>query len=99
MLAALTFSLTKPRQVIIAGGRGDADTRALLREVHAKYLPNKILLMVDGEPDRARLGQRLKFIRGVKPIDGRATAYVCQDYTCKLPTNDPGTLRGLLDSR
>jgi hypothetical protein len=27
----------------------------------------------------------------------RATAYVCQDFTCKAPTSDPVKLRSLLE--
>ena len=27
----------------------------------------------------------------------RATAYVCQDFTCKAPTTDPIKLRSLLE--
>ena len=28
---------------------------------------------------------------------GRATAYVCQDFTCKAPTAEPSKLRALLE--
>ncbi len=28
--------------------------------------------------------------------DGRATAYVCEDYACKRPTTDPEELKGQL---
>jgi uncharacterized protein YyaL (SSP411 family) len=31
------------------------------------------------------------------PLDGKAAAYVCENYTCKLPTSDPETLGRLLD--
>jgi len=29
-------------------------------------------------------------------MDGKAAAYVCVDYTCNLPTNNPETLKKLL---
>ena len=48
MLVALDFSLTKPKQIIIAGQPGAADTRELLEEVHRHYLPNTIVLLADG---------------------------------------------------
>jgi uncharacterized protein YyaL (SSP411 family) len=28
--------------------------------------------------------------------DGRATAYVCENYACQLPTSDPGKFAELL---
>ncbi len=48
MLVALNSSLTKPRQIVIAGKRNDPATKALLAEVHQHFLPNKILLLADG---------------------------------------------------
>ena len=30
------------------------------------------------------------------PAQGKATAYVCENYVCKLPTSDPEVLARLL---
>jgi len=32
----------------------------------------------------------------MREIDGKPTAYVCEDYTCQLPTNEPAKLDELL---
>ena len=96
MLCALDASLAKPRQIVIAGQRGTADTRALLREVHARLIPNKLVLLADGAEGQAWLGQRLEFIKTATPIDGKAAAYVCENFVCQLPTSDPAKLRELL---
>jgi len=48
MLVALEFSLARPRQIVIAGKPGAPDTEALLREVRAHFLPDKIVLLADG---------------------------------------------------
>ena len=48
MLVALDFSLSKPRQIVIAGKPETTDTRALLAEVHRHFVPNKMLLLADG---------------------------------------------------
>ena len=47
-LVAPDFSLSKPRQIVIAGKRDDAGTKALLAEVHQHFIPNKILILADG---------------------------------------------------
>src|SRR6202022_1880185 len=44
LAAALDFSLSKPKQVIIAGEPGAADTKAMLRPVHERLTPKKVLL-------------------------------------------------------
>ena len=96
MLCALDAALNKSRQVVIAGKRDDTGTRALLKEVRRQYAPNQLVLLADGEAGQAWLGQKLEFIRTVAPINGQSAAYVCEDFTCKLPTADPAKLRELL---
>jgi uncharacterized protein YyaL (SSP411 family) len=93
MLAALDFQLSRPKQIVIAGKPDAEDTRTLVRAVHEIYLPNKILLLADGAEGQKVLGSRLEFIREVQPLGGKATAFVCENYTCQLPTTDLNTLR------
>ncbi len=99
LVAALDFSLSKPRQIIIAGQPDAPDTRALLRLVHERFIPNKILLVVDGGAGQRQLTQWLPFIEGMARQNGRATAYICENFTCKLPTADLQEVARLLDTR
>ena len=96
MLCALDASLAKPRQIVIAGPRESAATRALLREIHAHYLPNKLLLLADGATGQQWLGERLEFLKTVAPMNGEPAAYVCENFVCQLPTTDAAKLRELL---
>ncbi len=93
MLVALDFSLAKPRQIVIAGKPDSDPTRAMLRTVRETYLPNKILLLADGAEGQRFLGTTLEFLRDLQPFDGKATAFVCENYACQLPTTDLNTLR------
>jgi uncharacterized protein YyaL (SSP411 family) len=96
LLCALDASLAKPRQVVIAGKPDAADTHALLREVHGRYIPNKLVLLADSAAGQQWLGEKLEFIRTVGPIEGKAAAYVCENFVCQLPTTDSAKLRELL---
>ena len=96
MLCALDASLAKPRQIVIAGKRDAADTQALLREVRARFIPNKIVLLADGAEGQAWLSERLEFLKTAQPHDGKAQAFVCENFVCQLPTGDPAKLRELL---
>jgi uncharacterized protein YyaL (SSP411 family) len=89
MLVAADFLTVKPKQVVIAGERGKKDTEELLRVVNDRYLPRKVVLLADGTKGQKWLAERMPFLETVQPIDGRATAYVCEDFVCKLPTADP----------
>jgi uncharacterized protein YyaL (SSP411 family) len=96
MLVALDLSLASPRQIVIAGESESTETRGLLAEVHRHFVPNKVLLMADGGDGQRYLEEKLEALRGMKPVDGKAAAYVCQNFTCKAPVTDPKTLRELL---
>ena len=94
-LGALDFYLSRPKEIVIVGERGDADTDALLSEVHRHYMPNRVLLGAS-EGDDADSGLPLLMER--HKIDGMPTAYVCENYVCQLPTTDPQALvRQLVD--
>lgn len=92
MLVAFTVHMDEPRQIIIAGKPDAPDTRAMLRAIHARFIPNKILLLADGDEGQKMLAGFLEFIKDVKMVDGKATAYVCKNYVCQLPTSDVGTM-------
>ncbi|MEI8138616.1 MAG: thioredoxin domain-containing protein [bacterium] len=96
LLVALDFQLTTPRQIIIAGLPEATDTRTLLREVHSRFIPNKVLLLAEGETGQAFLAQYLPFLKNVCMVDGKATAYICENYSCQLPITDRRILNAIL---
>ena len=88
MLVALDLSLSKPRQIVIAGAAAAAETRALVTGVHRHFVPDKVLLLADGGDGQRYLEEKLEALRGMKPIDGKPAAYVCENFTCKAPVTD-----------
>ena len=65
----------------------------MLKEVHSAYQANRIILGADGAAGQAFLSQHAEFIKEMKPMGGKATAYVCQNYACQQPTADLAELR------
>ena len=96
MLCAVDASLATPRQIVIAGAADAPDTHALLHEVYARYLPNKIVLLADHGEGQAWLAKKLDFIEGMKPIGGRAAAYICENHACQLPVTEPAAVKEML---
>jgi len=96
MLVALDLTLSEPRQIVIAGPRDAAETHALVGEVHRHFVPNKVLLLADGSDGQRYLEEKMEALREMKPVDGKAAAYVCENFTCKAPVTDPGALNALL---
>jgi uncharacterized protein YyaL (SSP411 family) len=95
MLAAYEFTLSKPKQIVLVGNDG---LPALLRELHSRFLPHKIVLLVADEASRRELSAYLPVIETMIEKDGRATAYVCENYACQLPTVDPKKFAELLQT-
>jgi uncharacterized protein YyaL (SSP411 family) len=97
MLSALEAVRAKPRQIIIAGKPDAPDTNAMLSIIRAKFRPEQIVLLADGGPGQKFLASHAEIYASFSPTAGKATAYVCENFTCNLPTSDPGKLRELLD--
>jgi len=96
MLARCEFRLGQERQIIIVGSRDAEDTKALLGTLHARFVPNKIVLLVDSEESRAALSAGIPAIAEMQPVDSRASAYVCRDYACQMPVNSADRLAELI---
>jgi hypothetical protein len=93
MLAAYEFSLSKPKQIVLVGTAG---LPVLLHELNSRFVPHKIVLLVDADPSRKALAAYLPVIETMTERDGKATAYVCENYVCQLPTADPKKFAELL---
>jgi uncharacterized protein len=92
-LGAIDFYLSKPEEIVVVGEAEQA--RPLLREVWGRYMPNKVVaLSTNVDEAAARL---VPLLRERTAQGGRATAYVCESYTCLQPVNTPEELAAQLD--
>ncbi len=96
MLCALELALAEPRTVVIAGDPAAADFRMLAAVLHEQPGPKRALLCADAAAGQRWLAQRKPYLAEMKPVNGRATAYVCENFTCRAPVTDPTELRRLL---
>ena len=92
MLVALDALSAPPRQIVVAGRLDRADTHAMLRVIHQRFIPGRVLLFADGGEGQRELARRLPSLEGIVPLNGKATAYLCENGACQLPTNDPAEL-------
>ena len=93
-IAALDFYLSTPKEVAIIGEPDNPAMSALLREVNGRYLPNRVLAGASGEQAAASSG--LPLLEGRGMVDGKPTAYVCENYACQLPVTDREALAAQL---
>ena len=84
LLQALDFRLAQVREVALVG----AEIGPLERVVRDEFRPH--LVLAGGEPDGVPL------LEGRDAVDGRATAYVCEQFACRAPVTEPDQLKALL---
>ncbi len=93
MLCELDFLLSTPKEIAIAGQWESEDTQAALRSIHSRFIPNKVLAFAADDEDVTDL---IPLLESKIQVDGKATIYVCENYTCKAPTTDLAELTELL---
>ena len=94
MLCALDSYLHGVREIVIVGNPGDAVVQAMIAEINSIYLPNKVLQLATPDTPLAVISPLLE---GKTQVDGRPTAYVCQNFTCSAPVTSASSLRSLLE--
>jgi len=89
-LSAADVALQPSQQLALLGPIDDPALQLLATVAHQRYAPQLVLA--------AGLGDRPALLRGRTQLDGRLTAYLCADFTCRRPTSDPEELGRQLDS-
>jgi uncharacterized protein YyaL (SSP411 family) len=98
-LCGLDFAIGPASEVIIAGRKDASDTQALLRALRRSFTPNKIVIFRPEGPGQPDIETIAPFVQSHDCIDGRATAYVCSNFTCRLPATDPEQMMALLNEK
>jgi len=96
LMVALDFGIGPCYEVVIAGKAQAEDTKAMVKALRTRFLPNKVVLLNPDEQESPELAQLAEFTKNQSSIGGRATAYVCLNYNCKLPTTDVSKMLELL---
>jgi len=98
MLCALELALEPPRHVVLAGDPQSAGGREMIAVLHERLGPRRLLLSAQGGEDQAWLAQRAPWLAEMRPRQGRATAYVCEEFACRAPVDTATELRRVLSA-
>ncbi len=92
MMLALDFYLDKPKEIVIVADKGRENERApFISELASTFIPNRVVSFFTTTD--AVHQKIVPYLEGKLPRGGQATAYVCEQGVCKLPTNDPRVFR------
>jgi uncharacterized protein YyaL (SSP411 family) len=94
MLQAVDFAIGPSYEVLISSDNKEAK-ETMLNALNRLFIPNKVVLLQDKE-NKTKLESTVPFAQGYEILENEVLAYVCQNFVCNLPTNDPAKFRELL---
>ena len=95
-MSGVDFLVGPSFEVVIAGPSNGKDTKKLLAFLAKDYTPNKVVIFRPTDIKAPQITSLAPFIKYYEGIKGKATAYVCRDYNCNLPTTDGDKMIELL---
>ena len=88
LMIAVDFAVGPSYEVIISGKSRGKDTKEMLRALREQFIPNKVVILRPTEQESPDIDGLTGFTKRYPSIEGKATAYVCLNYSCELPTTD-----------
>jgi uncharacterized protein YyaL (SSP411 family) len=87
LMMVLEYAMNQNYEVVIVGKKGAKDTNAMLSALRQPFIPGKIVVYFPVDKDAAaEITKLMPYTEYMVPIDGKATAYVCMNFVCQLPT-------------
>ena len=90
-LTGLSSLMNQSLEIIITGEDYES-AKEFFSVLDDEYLPNKVVVFVPQSKEKEELLKRAGYLKNYQMINGTATAYVCKNYSCELPTNDPAEM-------
>ncbi|MFP3983704.1 MAG: thioredoxin domain-containing protein [Desulfurivibrionaceae bacterium] len=96
MLVAYNYLLASPWQIVIAGRRGRTDAENMIDILGGKFLPHTATIFVDEQQKKELSGLLPSTFTEPEMLEDRATAYICKDFSCRIPITDTAELEDKL---
>ena len=86
MLIALDLALGPSKEIVISGEIDSEDTKKMIRSVFKRFIPNKVVAHRPPSGKEEKMVELIPFLKEQVSLEGKTTAYVCQNYVCRFPT-------------
>ena len=96
LLCVLDFYLGTPKEIALIGEPGTTETQALRDQIWRPYLPNKVIAQTSS--GNTKIAEIVPLLRDRPQLNGKATVYVCEHFSCKNPTSSVEELASQLAS-
>jgi uncharacterized protein YyaL (SSP411 family) len=96
MLLALDYFIDAPPEIVLVWAAGQNAPAAFVDPLRHTFLPNRALLGAAEGAELDALARLAPIVDGKTALAGRATAYVCEQGTCRVPTTEPAAMKAQL---
>ncbi len=96
LMSAVDFAQGPSQEVVVAGPEGQAQTERMLALLKTDFAPRRVLLFNPGGEAGRALAELAPFVAGMSSADGKPRVYICSDYACQRPLEDPQELAAAL---
>jgi hypothetical protein len=96
-LQALDFLVGPSREIVLAGERDDPGMQSMLRALRTRFLPNQVVAFRPEGGAAKRIEALAPFVASHGAVEGKATAYVCENHACRLPVTSVEDLVRVLE--
>jgi len=87
-MCGLNFSFGPSYEVVVVGNPDSDETKAMLEALWKSYVPNKVLIFRNSESSTFEVDSLAPYTASMTAVDEKATAYVCRNFACELPTTE-----------
>jgi uncharacterized protein YyaL (SSP411 family) len=98
LLSGLDFAFGPSHEVVICGPRGDSEAARLLARLHSLFLPRTVTHLLTADKISRDLAEAAPFTADMKPVENKATAFVCSGQACLKPVTEADKVLDLLRS-
>ncbi len=93
-LIAQLFALAPTKEIFIVTKNNHTEAGAMLDVLSEEFRPFTVTLLHNESKDG--LARVAPIVQNYRTLDGKATAYVCENFTCRRPVTDLNEFRAML---
>jgi len=94
LMSAFLYSQSPAKEVVLVSSQQNAHADGMLEVLNEKYMPFTLSMFYSD--NHSTLKDVVPFIADYKALDGKTTAYVCENFACQAPVTDMEKLREIL---
>ncbi len=98
MMIAVDYAVGPSFEIVIVGRFETADTQMMLKTLRSRFNPNQVIIFIS-EKQKEPILELAPFTFAYSTIEGKATAYVCVNHICQLPTTEIKQMLKFLESK